>query len=376
MAILPPSSDFTGGSVTEGQFKTALSTMRDFLSGLLGADGAVATALATLGALGAAYAAKTAAYTVVLADRGRVLDCTGTWTLALPAAATAGAGFSVIVRVESGVITIDPSGAELVAGAATSAVSAEQAVLLICTGTAWLRMDLPRAQTSAVDTTLNRLMGVGAFGLGSNAATLVTDYDAIMITGFYRNTAAATGTPIAASLSWSVLHVAHASDGTASQLAMRSSNTTANQIYIRRKSGGAWSAWAKLFHGENLLGTVSQSAGLPTGAVIERGSNANGEYVRFADGTQICHATFSAFVTDVTTVSGALYTNAAEVSWTFPAAFITQAGLFVSASPRSTAIVFAKVRNTGSASAALRLLATTSLTATITIDFMAIGRWF
>ena len=38
----------------------------------------------------------------------------------------------------------------------------------------------------------------------------------------------------------------------------------------------------------NLLGTVSQSGGTPTGAVIERGSNANGEYVRFADGTQIC----------------------------------------------------------------------------------------
>lgn len=37
-----------------------------------------------------------------------------------------------------------------------------------------------------------------------------------------------------------------------------------------------------------LLGTVSQSGGLPTGAVIERGSNANGEYVKFADGTMIC----------------------------------------------------------------------------------------
>ena len=38
----------------------------------------------------------------------------------------------------------------------------------------------------------------------------------------------------------------------------------------------------------NLVGTVSQSGGIPTGAVVERGSNANGEYVRFADGTQIC----------------------------------------------------------------------------------------
>jgi hypothetical protein len=37
----------------------------------------------------------------------------------------------------------------------------------------------------------------------------------------------------------------------------------------------------------NILGTVSRSGGVPTGAVIERGSNANGSYVKFADGTMI-----------------------------------------------------------------------------------------
>ena len=38
----------------------------------------------------------------------------------------------------------------------------------------------------------------------------------------------------------------------------------------------------------NILGTVSESGGVPTGAIIERGSNANGEFVKFADGTLIC----------------------------------------------------------------------------------------
>lgn len=38
----------------------------------------------------------------------------------------------------------------------------------------------------------------------------------------------------------------------------------------------------------NLLGTVSEASGTPTGAVIERGSNADGEFVKFADGTLIC----------------------------------------------------------------------------------------
>lgn len=39
---------------------------------------------------------------------------------------------------------------------------------------------------------------------------------------------------------------------------------------------------------DNILGTVSESSGVPTGAIIERGSNANGEYVKYADGTLIC----------------------------------------------------------------------------------------
>lgn len=58
----------------------------------------------------------------------------------------------------------------------------------------------------------------------------------------------------------------------------------------------------------NLLGTVTQSGGTPTGAVIERGSNANGDYVRFADGTQICGKR---------RLAGAV----GAVIWTYPAAF-------------------------------------------------------
>lgn len=44
---------------------------------------------------------------------------------------------------------------------------------------------------------------------------------------------------------------------------------------------------------KNILGQVSQVAGIPTGAIIERGSNANGEYIKFADGTLVCIASVS-----------------------------------------------------------------------------------
>lgn len=41
----------------------------------------------------------------------------------------------------------------------------------------------------------------------------------------------------------------------------------------------------------NANGTVSQSGGIPTGALIEYGSNASGEYARFANNVQICWRT-------------------------------------------------------------------------------------
>ena len=44
---------------------------------------------------------------------------------------------------------------------------------------------------------------------------------------------------------------------------------------------------AEVFKQSNILGTVSESGGVPTGGIIERDSNANGEYVKYADGTMI-----------------------------------------------------------------------------------------
>ncbi|MBI6630661.1 DUF2793 domain-containing protein [Pontibaca salina] len=73
----------------------------------------------------------------------------------------------------------------------------------------------------------------------------------------------------------------------------------------------------------NLLGAVAQSGGLPTGAVIEQGSNAGGSYTRWADGTQICWQ-----VLDLGSITGRgngtttqPYHTADNNIWTFPALF-------------------------------------------------------
>lgn len=159
MTALPPSSDFSGGTVTQGGFKTAVNNLRDYLNGLLGTDGTVAAARNALG-LGTAatkntgtstgtvplwetlplnsVAAKTAAYTVVAADRGKVFDCDGTFTLTLTAAATLGDGFVFGVRNSgTGTVTIDPDVAELIDGVATITFAAGASGFVACNGTAF-----------------------------------------------------------------------------------------------------------------------------------------------------------------------------------------------------------------------------------------------
>lgn len=139
MTALPDASDFTGSTITEGNFKAALTAQRDFLAGLLGTAGTPAVALATLGVLASVYSPKTGAYTVVVSDRGKYFDATsGTWTLALPTVASAGNGFSFLIRNSGpGIITLNPSGAELIDGATTINIDPGNASLVICTGTVW-----------------------------------------------------------------------------------------------------------------------------------------------------------------------------------------------------------------------------------------------
>ncbi len=74
----------------------------------------------------------------------------------------------------------------------------------------------------------------------------------------------------------------------------------------------------------NLVGAVSQSAGQPTGAVFERGSDSNGAWLRYGDGTQLVWGLRSAGST-----------------WTFPQSFVSAPVVTVTAtqaSPRMVAV--------------------------------------
>ncbi|HEJ1056633.1 TPA: hypothetical protein SLP05_004245 [Pseudomonas putida] len=79
-----------------------------------------------------------------------------------------------------------------------------------------------------------------------------------------------------------------------------------------------------------ILGSVSQADGVPTGAIVERGINANGEYVRFADGTQIC--TFkSRTIKTANIATGSLFHGGLEPARSFPIAFAAAPAIQISA---------------------------------------------
>jgi hypothetical protein len=135
-----------------------------------------------------------------------------------------------------------------------------------------------------------------------------------------------------------------------------------------------------LYSRDSILGTVSQSSGVPTGAIIERGSNANGEYVRYADGTQICtHALAGGTtVTSSYTLQGiTIYRQ--RVMWTFPAAFIaTPVVGYAQGQNVDDTFQAGKYRTNSATAATFDSTSFTSFTSFSNLPGVvsAVGRWF
>jgi hypothetical protein len=166
---------------------------------------------------------------------------------------------------------------------------------------------------SSTDTTAGRLLKVGDFGIGAiDTWVSAPSLDSNFANGLYRFDNGITyGLPFNVG---SIINQRLSGTTAATQLATNYSN---GDVYSRSQAGGSWKDWVKLYNQSNILGTVSQSAGVPTGAIIERGSNANGEYVKYADGTLICTASTLLFT----------YSSVNELGfgdYSFPAVFVAK----------------------------------------------------
>ena len=126
--------------------------------------------------------AKSSSYTVLDDDFGKVFKASGTWSLALTAAATLGDGFMFSVRnVGSGTITIDPDSTEQIDGATTVALAAGEACVVFCDGSGFFTVGRPASSSTTVAVPVRQTVlsgpvdsnGQAAFG-GSTGGTTVT----------------------------------------------------------------------------------------------------------------------------------------------------------------------------------------------------------
>lgn len=119
------------------------------------------------------------------------------------------------------------------------------------------------------------------------------------------------------------------------------------------------------------------STNMPTSGgdpIVQSGSNADGAWTRWADGTATAHVhvpgTTSLIKPD--TAEGSIY-KSNEYLWTFPNSFIEAPG--VSGSPRVSTSIWVKGRPTSTTQGALQLFSSISVVSAPSIDIFAIGRW-
>ena len=251
-------------------------------------------------------------------------------------------------------------------------------------GTTALQLDVPvtgtAVQVGSHDATAGRLArsfaAGGLFGWGvaqgGSLGAAVADANAVAVAGLYATSGSTLNLPpVPAGTQAGLLEVLAGSGGDA--LHQRWTANSANgsvRSWQRRSLGGVWQVWALIFNQSTVLGTVSTSGGEPTGAVIERGSNGNGEFVRLADGTQICTRS-GLSAASVATPLGAVF-RSADIGWTFPAPFAAVPAISGQADDADAWLTAAVP---GTASVTVRLLSAVSKTVARGLRITAIGRW-
>lgn len=133
--------------------------------------------------------------------------------------------------------------------------------------------------------------------------------------------------------------------------------------YLRVNAGATAAEFHNVLDSPALTGTPTIDAR----AIFERGSNANGEYVKYADGTMICWHSFTTTTSSTTT------------PWSFPAAFISTSSLSVTGSS-ATASTSVRLFSSGSQTVTgvqVQVVdGSGSRINTASLSALAIGRWF
>lgn len=237
------------------------------------------------------------------------------------------------------------------------------------------QMALTKLTTSATDSTVGRILKVGDFGLGSSGPS-VSDCNSITATGEYLTQSTTTNVPYGqgtADGQGYLFHEQHSNSAYAAQT-WRALNYVWE--YHRTRVAGTWSAWTRVVSQALMLGSVSQSGGAPTGAIVETNTTANGTYTKLLDGTLICRGNSSSAYTTATAINSSLYVTSNGISFTFPAAFVVVPSVVPLSITASTHFVWAVTEGAASTNGfGMRLMSAVS-NASSYAGYIATGRWF
>jgi hypothetical protein len=152
-------------------------------------------------------------------------------------------------------------------------------------------------------------------------------------------------------------------DNSGGNFIVRQFHPSDQATYERMRIDGAGKILAAA--GTNWVGTVSQNG---QSSIIERGSNANGEFVKYADGTMICTGS----VTESRSTIGVVQTN-----WTMPSAFLSVTSYVPQVHPAtSRPDIVTGVTPLRSSATVLEVHVERTNTTNTTIYVQAIGRWY
>ena len=230
---------------------------------------------------------------------------------------------------------------------------------------------------SETDTTSRRLLKVGDFGNGQ--AVLLTSEDNLndlVASGSYFNSAAAnTIGNNYPNMSAGALDLIYRGVNNAVQKYTTyagNDRITGIRDFVRSRGPGGYVAWSERFHQGSILGPVSQSEGVPTGAVLQHVTSANGRSERNAAGGQRCTRSNLSAVS-ATAAAGARFASA-NITWTFPAAFLagTVPAVSLAALDPDCDIRIVSLTNTA---VVFKILSDVSKSSPITVTGSADGVW-
>lgn len=222
------------------------------------------------------------------------------------------------------------------------------------------------------DTTPGKLLLNGSHGVGALALSDLDPDAPDLATGFFRGISGLQNNPN--NENWHILHMSGTPNAQSAQLGICDcSAAMPSKLAIRHRDNmGEWSGWNEIYGRSNILGPVSQLNGEPAGHVMERGRNSNGEYIRFADGTQICWKQLLG-LGPINNLSGSMYFDGGQSIGTLPSAFVGTPCINISANGNGTLGTWVSQ----SASAYFFLArATLSAATDFVANIVAVGRWF